>query len=152
MAFRPFQETQFSLGNLQDEMNRLFERVWHAGVSTGPFDGQQWAPVVDLEEFADHYKLYAEVPGVDAGAVELSLVESELTIRGEKTRPTDAVESNRSVRRERRFGSFCRTVGLPPGIDAEKLSATCHNGVLVITVPKSESARPKAIKVSVTDS
>jgi HSP20 family protein len=151
MTFRPFQDTQFSLNNLQDEMNRMFERVWHTGVATGPFDGQEWAPVVDIEEYPDHYKLYAEVPGVDGGAVELSYIGNELTIRGEKTRPSDAAESDRSVRRERRFGTFCRTVELPHGIEADKLSAKCHNGVLVVTVPKSESSRAKAIKINVTE-
>ena len=55
MAFRPFEDTQFSLGNLQDEMNKLFERLWHAGVAAGPFDGQKWAPFLDLHEYADRY-------------------------------------------------------------------------------------------------
>ncbi len=149
MAFRPLQETQLSLGNLQDEVNRLFERIWHAGVSTGPFDGQQWAPVIDLDEFAEYYTLYAEVPGVDAGSVELSYVDHELTIRGEKPKPAGAEEADRSLRCERRFGAFCRTVALPHGIDAEGLSAECRNGVLEITIPKSESSRPTAIKSDV---
>jgi HSP20 family protein len=151
MAFRPFQDTEFSLGNLQEELNRLVERIWHSGVSTGPFDGQEWAPVVDLVEFADHYLLYAEIPGVDGSTVELSYIGHELTIRGEKTKPACADEADRSLRRERRFGNFCRTVTLPAGIDADKLSASCRAGVLDITIPKSESSRPKAIKIDVAD-
>ena len=93
MPFRPFQETQLSLGNLQEEINRLFGRIWHAGVSTGPFDGQRWAPLIDLYEHADCYTLYAEVPGVEGEAVELSYVEHTLTIRGEKAKPAGEVDA-----------------------------------------------------------
>ncbi len=151
MAFRPLQDTQLSLAGLQDEFNRLFERVWHAGVSTGPFDGQEWAPVVDLHEYPEHFTLYAEIPGVDSGSVELSYIDDELTIRGEKAKPADVDEPKRCVRCERRFGAFCRTVALPQGIDADRLSAKCSNGVLEITIPKSESSRPKAIKIDVVE-
>ncbi|MGB2987264.1 MAG: Hsp20/alpha crystallin family protein [Phycisphaerae bacterium] len=151
MAFLPFQETPLSLSNLQDEMNRLFERIWHAGLSTRPFDGQKWAPVVDLHEHPDHYTLYAEVPGVDGSSIELSYLDPALTIRGEKTRPAGVSEEDRPLRGERRFGTFCRMVELPAGINADNLSAKCQAGVLEITIPKSESSRPKAIKVEVVE-
>ncbi len=149
MPFRPFQETQLSLGNLQEEINRLFGRIWHAGVSTGPFDGQRWAPLIDLYEHADCYTLYAEVPGVEGEAVELSYVEHTLTIRGEKAKPACEVDADRPLRSERRFGTFCRAVELPADIDADKLSAKCHAGVLEITIPKSETSRPKVIDIDV---
>ena len=151
MPFRPLQDTQLSLSNLQDEMNRLFERIWHAGVSTRPFDGQKWAPVVDLYEYDNRYVLHAEIPGVDGTAVELSYLDNALTIRGEKTKPAAAEEADRSLRSERRFGVFCRTVELPPGIDADKLSAQCSAGVLEVTIPKSEASRPKAINIDVQE-
>lgn len=151
MAFRPLQDTQLSLSSLQDEANRLFERFWHAGVSTGPFDGQKWAPVVDLYECAEHYTLYVEIPGVDGDAVELSYLDHELTIRGEKPKPAGADEARSPLRQERRFGTFCRAVELPRGIDADKMSAACRAGVLEITIPKSASSRPKAIKIDASD-
>ncbi len=151
MTFRPFQETQHSLGNLQEELNRMVERIWHAGVSTGPLNGQAWAPVVDLYEHADYFTLHAEIPGVDCNAVELSYIDHELTIRGEKTRPAADGEADKVHRRERRFGTFCRTVELPRGIEADKLSATCNDGVLEVMIPKSESSRPKAIKIDVAE-
>ena len=152
MSFRPFQDTQLSLSNLQDEVNRVFERIWHAGVSTRPFDGRQWAPVVDLHEYDDRYVLYAEVPGVDAGAVELSYLDNALTIRGEKTEPSAVGDADRSLRSERRFGAFCRTIDLPSGVNADKLTARCSAGVLEVLIPKSDASRPKAIKVQVVDS
>lgn len=149
MPFRPFQEMPLSLSNLQDEVNRLFGRVWHAGVSTGPFDGQEWAPVIDLYEHPDCYTLFAEVPGVDGASIELSYLDHILTIRGEKTSPTVLAEEDRRIRGERRFGTFCRTVELAHDIDPDKLSAKCHAGVLTVTIPKLESSRSKAIRVEV---
>ncbi|MFQ5494800.1 MAG: Hsp20/alpha crystallin family protein, partial [Phycisphaerae bacterium] len=147
MAFRPWQDKDFSLGNLQEEMNRMFDRVWHSGVRAGPFDGQQWAPPVDLYEHDDRYVLYIEIPGVDGNEVEVTHVGSALTIKGEKVRPDGAGEGDRPLRGERCFGTFCRTIELPGDIQVDKLSAKCHGGVLEITVPKSEASRPKAVKI-----
>lgn len=151
MPFRPFQDTQLSLTGLQDEMSRLIERVWHAGVSTGPLDGQQWAPVLDLYEFDDYYTLCIEVPGMDGSSVDLSYIGKELTIRGEKVKPAVAGEARRSMLGERRYGTFCRTVELPEDIDAEKLSAQCRLGVLEVTIPKSDAGRVKAVKIDVEE-
>jgi HSP20 family protein len=151
MAFRPFQENPFSIANLQEEINKLFERVWHAGVSTRPFDGQEWAPVIDLYEHPDHYTLFAEIPGVEGGSVELSYLEHALTIRGEKAKPAGLSEQDRPLRTDRRFGTFCRTVDLPRDIDADRVSAKCQGGVLEVTIPKSESSRPKAVRVDVVE-
>ena len=151
MPFRPFEDAQFSLGNLQDEMNKVFGRFWHAGVAAGPFDGQKWAPFIDLYEHADRYVLYAEVPGVEADHVDVTHVGNTLTLRGEKTRPDDLGDTDRPVRGERRFGTFCRTVELPGDIDADRLSAKCQGGVLRITIPKSETSKPRAVKIEVEE-
>jgi len=149
MNFRPFSDPQQTLTNLQDEFNRLVERVWHAGVSTGPLDGQEWAPVLDMFEHRDRYTLYAELPGVDANEVEITQAGGSLTIRGEKRRPVVPSDQQRQLRGERRYGSFRRTVSLPEGIDGDRLSARCHAGVLEISIPKSESAKPKSVKIQV---
>ena len=149
--FRPFQDPQLSLGAIQDEMNRMFERIWHGGVTTRPFDGQPWAPAIDLYEYDDRYTVYAELPGVRAESVEVSYLANSLTLRGEKARPEQVVEGTSSLRSERRFGAFCRTVELPGGIDAERASAKCHGGVLEISVPKSAASRAKTIRVEVEE-
>ena len=151
IMFRPLQDTPLSLSNLQDEMNQLFQRVWHSGVSTGPFDGQKWAPPIDLYEQADHYALYVELPGVDAEQVDVSHVESMLTIRGEKPKPAGATDGKETLRGECRYGTFCRTVELPVDVEVDKLSAKCHAGVLEISIPKSESNRPRSIKITVEE-
>lgn len=151
MAFRPFQDPSLSLSALQDEMNRMFERVWHGGVSTRPFDGQAWAPPLDLFEFEDRYVMLAEVPGVAPETVEVSYLASSLTLRGEKRPPADISEQTPSLRNERRFGAFSRTVELPGGIDADRASAKCTGGVLEITIPKSAASRPRTIRVDVSE-
>ncbi len=151
MAFRPLQDVQVSLGNLQDEMNRMFDRVWHAGVSTPPFDGQPWAPPVDLYEKPDRYLLLMEIPAVDAGKIDVTYLGNTLTVRGEKPRPGVVAESDRALRTERRYGTFCRNVELPGEIDAERVSARSQGGVLEITIPKSQSAMPRNVKVAISE-
>ncbi len=149
MSFRPFQDPQLSLGNMQDELNRVMEKFWHAGVSTGPFDGQQWAPVLDMYEHEDAYHLYAEMPGVNPNSIDVTMLGHTLTLRGDKIRPEEIADNDRPVRGERRFGTFCRSLDLPGDVDPDQLSAKCDNGVLVITIPKNESSKPKSVKISV---
>lgn len=151
MAFKTIQDAQLSLGNLQDEMNRLIERVWHSGVSTGPFDGQQWGPVLDVYEHDDAYLLFAELPGVDGADVEVTVLNNTLTVRGEKRRPETIGENDRPVRGERRFGSFNRSIDLPADIDADGLTAKCHAGVLDVRIPKLESSKPKSVKIDIDE-
>ena len=150
MSFRPLQDVPASLGNLQEEMNRLLDRVWHGGLSTGPFDGQEHAPPIDLYEYEDRYVVFVEVPGVDASTVNVSYVESSLTIRGDKIAPAKTEDASR-VRRERHFGTFSRVIELPGEIDADGLSAACRAGVLEVTVPKTETSRTKSVKIDVQE-
>ncbi len=147
--FRPLQDTQISLTALQDEMNRMFERVWHGGLSTRPFDGQQWAPAIDLYERDDCYIVHVEMSGVDTKEVELTHIGNTLTIRGERPCPFAEDESVRRISGERRFGTFCRSVELPGDIEAAKLSARCQCGMLEISIPKTVSSRPKSVKIEV---
>jgi len=151
MAFQTFQNIPSSLGSLQDDMNQLFARIYHGGLSTRPFDGQQWSPTVDLCEHADRFTLHVELPGVDPSETDVSCIGSRLTIRGKKTRPIDLDDDNAAVQSERRFGGFCRVIDLPGEIDADKISARSHGGVLEITIPKPESSRPRSVRVEVQD-
>ncbi len=149
MNFRPFPDMPLSLGGLQDEFNRLVERVWHAGISTRPLDGQEWAPVLDMYEYDDRFVVLAEMPGIDANELDITVLGHTLTIRGEKRRPTENAEQVQTVRSERRYGAFCRTVDLPDGVDGDRLSAECTGGVLHITLPKKETYKPRSVKINV---
>ncbi len=151
MAFRPFQDPQQVFGALQDEMNRVFERVWHGGISTRPFDGQPWAPAIDVIEQDDRFLLFVELPGVDGESVDVSCTGNTLTIRGEKRRP-NGISEDSAMHAERRFGGFCRTFDLPGKLSVEQVSAACRSGVLEITVPKAESSRPRSVKVTIDQS
>ena len=151
MPFRSFDDMNLSLGNLQEEMNRLFGRFWHGGVSAGPFDGQKWAPFIDIYEAPEHYTLLAEVPGVDGAAVDVTYLGNKLTIRGEKAKPVGVGEKDRSIQTERRYGTFCRTIELPGDIDGERLAATCQGGVLTVTIPKSDTSKPKPVRIDVQE-
>ncbi|MBI1825974.1 MAG: Hsp20/alpha crystallin family protein [Planctomycetes bacterium] len=147
MRFRPIQDAQAVMGALQNEMNRVFDRVWHAGISTGPFDGQAWAPCIDLYEFPDRYLLLAEVAGIDAESIELTYQDRVLTIRGNRPRPAGAFDDTPTPINERRYGNFSRTVDLSAAVNADGISARCPAGVLEVTLPKTETARGRTIHV-----
>lgn len=149
MKFNPMNpDSPVSVGRLQQELNTMFDRLVHTGVSTGPFDGQEWAPVLDVFEWGDRYTLLVEIPGVDPGSVELTYLSGALAIRGSK--PADAAgEGVRALRRERRFGTFCRTIDLPGDVSAEEISAKSANGVLEVTLPKTAKSKARSVKVEV---
>jgi len=152
MSLIPFRkEGQISLSDLQQEMNNLFDRFWHGGLSTPPFDGQGWAPAVDVIEEPERFILRAEVPGLEAADISLTCSEGSLEIKGHKS--CDYAEETRQglLRRERRFGSFSRSIPLPGGADSSAITASCRNGVLEITMPKREDSRAKVIKIDVKE-
>ena len=139
-----------SLTELQAEMNNLFQRLWHAGLSTGPLDGQEWAPPLDVVEEAERYVVKAEVPGLDVADIEVTYAHGALTIKGRK-KEEFVEEGAGMVRRERRFGQFARSVSVPGEVEASQISASCRQGVLEVTLPKKEGSRSKAVKIEVTE-
>jgi HSP20 family protein len=103
-------------------------------------------PALNLSEKEDNFYVRAELPGVKPEDLDISVVEGRLLIRGE--RKIDVEEQKASYhRREREAGFFRRTIGLPVRVDPGKVSASMKNGVLTITLPKSEEAKPKKITV-----
>jgi HSP20 family protein len=118
------------------------------GTSEGaPTSAGAFAPVLDVEEDTDHFTLHVELPGVKAQDVDITLEENVLTISGERNfydeRSTDSFR-----RIERRFGRFHRAVRLPDRVDVDKVAATFDNGLLTITVPKAEEAKPRRIAIN----
>jgi HSP20 family protein len=100
-------------------------------------------------EDKDAVKIVAEVPGVPPEDVKISLENNVLTIRGEKKQ--QAEERNERVHRyERTYGSFERSFALPRTVDPEKIQAGYQNGVLTVSVPKAEKARPREIPIQVS--
>ena len=138
-----------SLSELQADMNNLFQRLWHAGLSTGPLDGQEWAPPLDVVEEDDRFVVQAEVPGLDAADIDVSFSDGVLTLKGHKSEESAEESCGQLIRRERRFGQFARSVSVSGAVDAAKISAACRNGLLTVTLPKKEEARSKTVKIDI---
>ena len=105
-----------------------------------------WAPPVDIFERQDHLVIRAEVPGVQKEDMDVRIENGVLTLNGERKQETDVKEEN-SHRTERVFGTFTRSFSLPTTVDAAKVTATYKDGVLEVTVPKAETAKPKSIEI-----
>ncbi len=148
----PFRkDIPLTLGDVQNEINRLFERFWHGGITCGPLDGQDWAPPMDVLDDQERYVIRAEIPGLDVKDIEVAVSDNTLTIKGHKPLERREGDERKYILLERRFGSFQRSVPLPAGVDAKDVVATCKKGVLEIVLPKKEESRPKAIRIEVTD-
>jgi HSP20 family protein len=132
------------LMSLREAMDRLFEQSVVAPGAYG--DGQRSGRTLplDLYQTKDAYILQANVPGVDPKDVDITLEANTLTIRGD-VKPPEKTEGY--LLQERRFGPFERTLQLDLPIQAEKVEASFRNGVLTLSLPKAEQAKPKVIKI-----
>lgn len=149
MVRHPFKPQSLSLRDLQEEINGLFDRLWHGGIRTGPFDGQEWAPPVDVLDESERFVVRAEVPGLVAADFDVSVSGNVLTIKGNKPSDRREEQQEQYVRAERPFGAFNRSITLPVAVNADGVRATCSKGVLEVSLPKSEEARPKSVRVEV---
>ncbi len=105
---------------------------------------------VDLSETDTAVVVKASLPGVAAADVDISVEDDVLTVKGEK-KTEDTSEGENYYQREIRYGAFARSVPLPSKVDHDKAEATFQDGVLTVTLPKVEEARPKTIKITATD-
>jgi HSP20 family protein len=130
--------------SVQDEMSRLFN-----GLVTSPSGSsgvKDWAPSVDISETDDGFIVTADVPGMTADDIKISVANNVLTLRGEKKNIREGDGEN-FHRVERIFGSFERTFSLPTGVESGNVKAKYRNGVLEVRIPKSVEAKPQEIKV-----
>jgi HSP20 family protein len=130
---------------LRKEMDRLFDRLWDG--EDMPTVGA-WAPKLDLSETKDNLCIRAEVPGIEAKDIRLTLQNGVLTLQGEKRQEIEE-KDERFYRTERVYGSFARSLRLPANVDTTKVSATFKNGVLMVVLPKAAEARGTAIPIKV---
>ena len=122
---------------------RELDRVASALLDTR--QGPQLMPM-DLYRDGDHYVLAADLPGIDPGSVDIDVDGQLLTIRAERT--LGAAQGVKWLAQERRGGSFLRQLSLGQGIDTEHIAATYENGVLAVTIPVTERAKPRKIEVT----
>ena len=105
-----------------------------------------WAPAMDVSETEKDFTIRAELPGMEAKDVEITLSDRTLTIAGEKSESSESKDGN-VYHCERRFGAFQRTVELPETANVESLSANYKNGILTVKIDKREELLPKRITV-----
>ena len=140
-----------SVTSLQREMNRLFEGM---AARTPGFDSDEtlseWAPRVDVVENDDSFTIRADIPGLKREDIHVNVEKNTLSISGERSRETEQ-SGDRWYRGERSFGSFKRAFSLPATVDPENVGAEYKGGVLTVSLPKAEEARPRLIDVKIED-
>ena len=127
------------------------DRLWDSFFERRPARAEEvseWFPTLDVSETKNDYVVKAELPGIDPKDIDISLTSDLLTIKGEKKVEATSKDAN-WFRQERAYGAFGRTVELPVVVDAKKIEAQFRDGVLTITLPKAEEAKPKQIEIKV---
>ena len=141
IKWEPFSD----LVSLRDAMDRLFEESFVRMRGWPSLFGAETL-AIDMYETPDSVVIKTAVPGVKPEDIDISITGDVLTIKGE-TKVEEKVEKENYICQERRYGAFQRSVPLPGSLLTDKAEATFENGILTLTIPKSEEAKPKAIKV-----
>lgn len=129
---------------------REFDRLFRGALAGQEEDSTRtWAPPVDIYENGDNLMLKAELPGINPNDVEVRVEDNTLYLKGERKFENEVKEQNYH-RVERSYGTFARTFSLPNSVDADKVAANYQDGVLTLTMPKREEAKPKTIKINVS--
>jgi len=140
--FEPFRGTS----TLQDQMNHLFNEAFERTSEEANLTA--WAPAVDIYETEHELVVKADIPEIKPEELDIRVENNILTIRGER-KFEEKVSENNYLRVERSYGSFSRSFSLSNTVNAEAIKADYKNGVLTLSIPKREEAKPKQIKVNV---
>jgi HSP20 family protein len=131
--------------NLRNEMDRLFERAM--GTSNAEWQGPTtWGLALDVVENDDAFTVVASVPGINPDDLDITVSNNMLTIKGE-FKADESIDEEKYHFRERSYGSFDRSITLPVSVVADAIEASYENGVLTLTVPKSEEVKPRRIAI-----
>jgi len=142
--FKPFRE----LERMRREMDRLWDSFFEERPGRKGAEEKEWLPSLDVSETKKDIVVKAELPGIDPKDIDISLTNDLLTIKGEKKQEKEEKEENYHLF-ERSYGSFTRSIRLPREVQSDKINASYKNGVLKVTLPKSEEAKKKEIKIKV---
>jgi HSP20 family protein len=131
------------LTSLRREMDQLFENFFERGHlgTAGVFE-----PAVEVVDNKEHVTVKAQVPGISKDNLHVDIAENALTLRGEM-KDEENTDGKQYYRQEFHYGAFTRTIPLPPGLHADQATAELKDGVLTITIPKAEQAKPKEIPI-----
>jgi len=130
------------LYRMRQQLDQVFEdaRTPYQPAGAGVF------PLINLSEDKDSYYVRAELPGVKADALDIQVTANNISISGER-KIAEQEEGARYHRREREAGTFSRIIGLPGDVNTETVEAKLENGILTVSVPKAEAAKPKQISI-----
>ncbi len=141
--WNPFSE----LENMLDRYNRDL-RLSNVSQGQERIANNDWSPAVDIKETPEAFEIHAELPGINKEDLKVSVDEGLLSIEGERTLENET-EDKKHHRIERFYGKFSRSFRLPENVDEENINADFKDGVLSLTLLKSEKPQPKAIEVQV---
>lgn len=148
MSLMRHQQAWPAQARIHDDLKQMFDRFLNPGDNPDESSvvTSQWVPRVDIKEEADRFLILADLPGVDPQDVEVLMDKGILSIKGERQRGV-AEQTERFSRIERSYGSFHRRFALPDTADADGITASGHNGVLEISIPKRAESTPRRIQV-----
>ncbi len=133
--------------DLRDEIDRVFDSFFGRYPVSSEHEGY-YVPAIDVEETENEYIVKAELPGLKKDDIKISLREDSITISGERKKEKE--EKGKTYHRvEMAYGKFVRTIQLPEEIQPDKAKAEYKNGILTVTLPKSEKAKPKEIEIEI---
>lgn len=141
IRFNPFAEVT----TLRDQVNRLFDDVAQPHPDGAANHSRLWAPLVDVSENPNEVTVRLDLPGIDAGSVDVQLTGDTLSVRGE--RRFDRREGEGYLHLERPYGTFQRSFNLSVPVQADRVKADYKDGVLTIMLPKEEAIKPRKIQI-----
>ncbi|MAT98861.1 MAG: heat-shock protein Hsp20 [Anaerolineaceae bacterium] len=141
IRWNPFGE----MARMRSEIDRLFEDAFNAPVSKWDRNSV-WGFPLDVTEADEHFVVKAAVPGMNPDDLDITISDNVLTIKGE-TQDEEVQENEKVHLRERRFGSFMRSISLPTPVESDNVTATVEKGILTLQIPKAEAVKPKRIAV-----
>lgn len=145
-AWRPFEEFEPWPALFEGRFPRFMDEMFREWPWAARGRARGFLPAMDVSDDEKQYAISVELPGVKREDVHVELQEGTITIRGEKSSEREEKKEQRRYT-ERSYGSFSRSFRLPADADAERLDASFKNGVLTITIPKTEEAKPRAIAI-----
>ena len=133
--------------SLRNDLDTLFELPFWSGLSRQSQLFSGWTPALDLYQDKDNVTAIVELPGMRKEDIEISLHDGMLSISGERK---DETNNGGATRTERFYGKFRRSITLPTQVDVNKVKATYKDGILTVTLPKAEEAKPKQIQINLS--
>lgn len=136
--WEPFAE----LGELRSRFDRMFEELIDSG-------SRDWMPAIDVERDNGNLVVRADVPGIKSEEVKIEVEDDILTVSGAHEERKEKKDKH-FLRRERRYGSFSRSLALPAGVEAKKIKAKTHDGIVEVTIPLPQEAKKETVRITPT--